>query len=111
MWTTEAFDNEILLYYSIFPHGLSLKNKGEMRKSYHKTSKIEVQGQKLTWQRLHRTQDWNRLSTLQLVRVEQPGSSGEGTPHTAIYFKATSLVQSSTLPETCGLQEAISLIS
>ena len=31
MWTTEAFDNEILLYYSIFPHGLSLKNKGELK--------------------------------------------------------------------------------
>ena len=41
MWTTEAFDNEILLYYSIFPHGLFLRNKGEMRKSYHKTNKTK----------------------------------------------------------------------
>ena len=77
MWTTEAFDNEILLYYSIFPHGLFLRNKGEMRKSYHKTKKTEVQGHKLTWQRLHRTQDWEKLSTLRLARVAQPGSPGE----------------------------------
>lgn len=104
MWTTEAFDNEILFYYSIFPHGLFLRNKEEMRKSYHKTNKTEVQGHKLTWQRLHRTQDRKKLSILQVARVAQPGSPGEGTAHTAMYFKATSLAQSSALAETRGLQ-------
>lgn len=29
IWTIEAFYNEILHYYSIFPHGFSLRNKGE----------------------------------------------------------------------------------
>ena len=59
---------------------------------------------KLTWQRLHRTQDCKTFSTLRLARVAQPGSPGEGTACTAMYFKATSLAQSSALPEMCGLQ-------
>lgn len=67
------------------------RNKEEMRKSYHKTNTTEVQGHKLTWQRLHRTQDRKQL-ILQLARW-QPGSPGEGTAHTAMYFKATSLLK------------------
>lgn len=48
MWTTEVFYSEILLYYSIFPHSFSPRNKGEMRKSYHKINKTKVQKHKLT---------------------------------------------------------------
>lgn len=42
MWTTETFYNEILLNYSIFPHGFSLRNNGDMIKSYHKINKTMV---------------------------------------------------------------------
>lgn len=47
MGTTEAFYNEILPYYSIFPHGFSLRGKGKMKKSYHKINKTKVHKYKL----------------------------------------------------------------
>jgi len=49
MWSTEVFYNEILLYYSSFPRGFSCRNKGEMRKSYHRLNKTNIQEHKLIW--------------------------------------------------------------
>lgn len=63
MQATVAFYNEILLYHSIFLHGFSLRNRGEIRKSYYKINKTTVQKRKLICPRLYRALDRSKPLT------------------------------------------------
>lgn len=89
MWATVAFYNEILLYHSIFPHGFSLRNSEEIRKSYYKINKTMVQKHKLICTSMYRAPDQSKPSDLQMV-VAQPGGTGERAEHGAVGFEVTS---------------------
>lgn len=88
MWATVAFYNEILLYHSIFPHGFSLRKRGEIRKSYYKINKTVVQKHKLICPSLYRAPDHSPSSDLQTA-VTQPGGTEERAEHGAVWFEVT----------------------
>lgn len=110
MWATVAFYNEILLYHSIFLHGFSLRNRGEIRKSYYKINKTTVPKRKLICPRLYRALDRSKPSDLQLV-VAHPGGMGERAEHGAVWFEARSPALNTALLPLCGLAQILFPIS